>query len=160
MNNWEDQVIGWWGGERVRTAFLIAPLGFPAVMLIVMMLSDLPGGAPAKFLMAFLVGLYSLPLSYIGTLLVGVPTYRFLCARNLTAFWVAPAAGFIAGAVLSIIIFWLVTLVFGPVLFGYEDTTGIARVSRLVLSGGLPGAINGTIVWLIARPDRQNLLAK
>jgi hypothetical protein len=154
MNQWRDETNAWWGGERVRVAFGVAPLAFPASMSIGVALTDT---LPGTFLTAVFMFLHSLPYSYVGTLLVGVPVYRFLCARQWTAFWVAPVAGFISGAALSIFIVLLMTVIFSPRLWssGDDGVAGVTLLPGWILFGGLPGAASGTIVWLIARPDRQ-----
>jgi hypothetical protein len=154
MNHWHDEVMAWWGGERVRFAFIVAPLAFPAVMALLFALTN---PWPDALLFAPWVAVSYLPLSYIAVLAVGVPVYRFLCARNLTAFWVAPVAGFVAGTAACITLFFLavVTLGFHLSPIG-KDLTVITVLPGAFLIGGLPGAAIGTIVWLIARPDRQS----
>jgi hypothetical protein len=152
MDTWRDEVTKWWGGDQVRLAFIIAPLAFPALIFL---WAALTSPWPGALLVAIWAAVNSLPLTYIGTLAVGVPMYRFLCARNLTTFWIAAAAGFVGGTVVSTIVFLLVvvTLRLPPSLFG-EDVTVSTLLLNIVLIGGLPGATIGTSVWLIARPDR------
>src|SRR5262249_51178478 len=67
--------------------------------------------------------------------------YLFLRARKLTAFWIAPTVGFIVGAAT-----WCATFA----LFGLS-----LKFAHVLEGGGLLGGVVGTILWLIARPDRQ-----
>ena len=107
--------------------------------------------------LAIVTFLFWLPISYIATLLVGVPVYRFLCARNFTAFWMAPAAGFISGTAVIIVSYFLVMVILRLHLSPMDkDTTILTVLPGALLMGGLPGAASGAIVWLIARPDRQS----
>jgi hypothetical protein len=106
MDRWRDETIEWWGGERVRLAFLVAPLVCPVIIMVWAVVAE-------PSLMSLLAGLFMgvglLPFLYIPILLFGVPVYRFLCSRHLTAFWVAPIAGFVAGtgaALLQIDLGW------------------------------------------------------
>src|SRR5215203_3115381 len=127
MNQWRDEINAWWGGERVRLAFGVAPLAVPTITsLVTALTSPLPGAV----LTAVFTFFYSLPFSYFGTLLVGVPVYRFLCARGWNAFWVAPVAGFISGAALVIFIVLLLTIIFGAGLWSSGDD-GVAGVTLL-----------------------------
>jgi hypothetical protein len=158
MTDWRAEVTQWWGGDRVRMAFAVAPLTFPAILFL---FTALTNPWPGALLLAAWMAVSFLPFSYLGALTVGVPVYRFLCARNLTAFWVAPAAGFVGGTVVVILFYLLVMIALG--LYSSpigDDVTVIALLQGAFLMGGLPGAVIGTVVWLIARPDRENFLAK
>jgi hypothetical protein len=79
-------------------------------------------------------------VGYVGAFALGLPLYRYLQARNLTAFWIAPIVGFIIGVMM-----WCATCA----LFGSLN------LPEALKCGGLAGAVVGTILWLIARPDRQ-----
>ena len=152
MTHWRDEMTAWWGGDRVRFAFGVAPLAFPAITFLLVALT---GPWPGALLLAAWAAVSAVPWSYLGTLLVGVPVYRFLCARNLTAFWMAPVAGFIAGTAVTIFFYFLVMVTLFLHLSPIDkDTTVFALLPGSFLIGGLPGATIGTIVWLIARPDR------
>jgi hypothetical protein len=72
MDRWRDETIAWWGGERVRLAFAVAPLVCPVVVLHGTALSD---PSPMSLLGAVLGGVSMLPLAYIATLLFGVPVF-------------------------------------------------------------------------------------
>jgi len=79
---------------------------------------------------------FSLMLSYFGIFLFGLPLYLLLRAYKLTAFWLAPVVGFVAGfAMMGLASSWL----------------GLPLVSV----AGPSGAAVGALLWLIARPDRR-----
>ena len=151
MDRWRDETIAWWGGERVRLAFAIAPLVCSVIVLLHMVISE---PSLESFAQGVFAGVSMIPLSYIATLLFGVPVYRFLCSRRLTAFWIAPIAGFIAGAAAAVFFFVLVTIVLGI----YSSFDKLASLGGLLLAACYFGAVYGapiaTVVWLIARPDR------
>lgn len=151
MDRWRDETIAWWGGGRVRLAFAVAPLVCPVVVLLGTALSD---PSPRSLLGAVLGGVSVLPLAYIATLLFGVSVYRFLCSRHLTAFWVAPIAGFVAGTGALFFFYLLVAIGLGV----YSSLDKLTTLDGLLLGsfvfGGLLGSPIATIVWLIARPDR------
>jgi hypothetical protein len=154
MSDWQDQVRAWWGSGRVRLAFGIAPLAFPAMASLLMAFVQ---SWPSALFLAIVTFLFWLPISYIATLLVGVPVYRFLCTRNFTAFWMAPAAGFISGTAVIIVSYFLVMVILRLHLSPMDkDTTILTVLPGALLMGGLPGAASGAIIWLIARPDRQS----
>lgn len=136
MNHWSDEMAAWWDDVRGWVAFGIAPLAVPIVMAI----GAGFGAAPQSMVAA--IAFYSLAFSYLGTLLFGVPIYLLLRAYKLTEFWLAPVAGFVAGFAMI----YLVTWTFGS---GAEG-------NRPGFAAGLCGAVVGTLLWLIARPDRQS----
>jgi hypothetical protein len=151
MDRWRDEITAWWGGDRVPLAFGVAPLVCPFVVLLGTALTD---PSPMSLLGAVFAGLSLLPFVYIGTLLFGVPVYRFLCSRHLTAFWLAPIAGFVAGTGAFIFFVLLVAISLGV----YSSLDKLTTLGGLLLGsfffGGLLGAPIAMIVWLIARPDR------
>jgi hypothetical protein len=139
----------WWDSARVVLAFCLAPLGDPATAVLLSALQGWPLSALPS------IAWFQLPFSYIGTLLVGLPAYRFLCARNLTAFWVAPAAGFVIGVLLTTFVYSAVTFGLGlnlPLRAG--GIASLKSLMGLIQNGGLGGATVGILLWLIARPDR------
>jgi hypothetical protein len=69
-----------------------------------------------------------------GVFIIGAPIYFFLRARKLTAFWIAPVVGFVVG--------------------GMVMSAMLGAKAALVVGGPL-GALVGTVLWLIGRPDRQ-----
>jgi hypothetical protein len=131
-------------------AFCVAPLGYPATMVVSSALIGWPPSALASIFWVFL------PIGYAGTLLVGIPVYRFLLARNWTAFRVAPIVGFVAGASVCTAVYSAMTFSLGlnlPLREGGVAT--IRSLAGLIQTGGLCGAAVGILLWLIARPDRQ-----
>ncbi len=102
-----------------------------------------------------LVAPTSLVLGYLGTVLFGPPVYLALRAVKLTAFWIAPLAGFVVGV--GMMCLFLIGL---PLSFGHNLAPALAKFDyalfkAAVESGGPPGAAVGALLWLIARPDRQ-----
>jgi hypothetical protein len=102
MNHWSDELMAWWNDVRVWMAFSIAPLAVPIIMSV----GAGFGGAPQSAIAA--IAIFSLMLSYFGTLLFGLPLYLLLRAYKLTAFWLAPVVGFVAGfAMMGLASSWL-----------------------------------------------------
>ena len=144
-------------GWRAFSAFLVAPLAVPVLMVFMVLMAVRPSAEDMHVAITSTVVVY-LPFGYVGTLLVGLPVYRFLYTRNLTAFWIAPVAGAVGGAAGIIVLYALTMLILGldfsfglKLLFGEAS---IATVARLCQAGGINGAVVGTLLWLIARPDR------
>jgi hypothetical protein len=121
----------WWNDVRTPIAFLVAPAAVPLIFVAYSTFTGQPDAADA-----FLFG-GSLIVSYGATWAIGVPLYLFLRAQKVTTFVIAPALGFILGAAMMY------------VLLGRHMSSGNLQF------GGLSGAVVGTILWLIARPDRQ-----
>jgi hypothetical protein len=94
---------------------------------------------------------------YAGTLILGIPAYRFLLFRHQTSPWIAVALGFAIGCVT-----WAVFLFFFA--FSLGDSSAFAWHELATNSGqwlsflpiGALGSIIGLTIWLIARPDRHN----
>jgi hypothetical protein len=150
MDDRGNQRRSWWDGGRVVLAFCVAPLGYPATMAVLSLLNGWPPSALPSIAWSFL------PISYVATTLIGVPLYRLLCVRNLTAFWIAPVAGFVVGASLSTFVYSLATFGFGLNLPLREGgVVSIKALAGLLQNGGLSGATVGVFLWLIARPDRD-----
>ena len=126
-----------WDDARTPIAFIFAPLAVPVLVALYLRWS-------ADSLIYGLILVGSLFIAYIGTFLLGFPIYRILVARKLTAFWLAPVVGFIVGT---------------TVLLMVQAVTVRARAPDMLdvasQFGGSLGAVVGTIIWLIARPDRQ-----
>jgi hypothetical protein len=92
----------------------------------------------------------SVLVAYAGTFVFGVPAYLVLRAWRLTAFWIAPITGFVAGWLAWHLAFALFAVALGNSPSEVSDSgSDAARI------GGLSGAIIGAIIWLIARPDRH-----
>lgn len=122
-----------WNAQRTPIAFLLAPLAVPLIWTVYVA-SSAPNGSTSPglaFQGFFLVFSISALCTYIGVIVFGVPIYLFLRAYGLTAFWIAPVVGFMAGA--------LMLSIFGA--------------TPALMVGGPLGAVVGTILWLIARPD-------
>jgi hypothetical protein len=116
---------------RVVSAFVFAPLALPLLLIVYGASVSSPGGfLPGLILVAVLLTSYA----YLGVYILGAPIYFVLRAFKLTAFWIAPIAGFIPGAM-------MIGAIFG------------AKAG--IVTGGLPGALVATVFWVIARPDRQ-----
>jgi hypothetical protein len=107
-----------------------------------------------------LVALISLAFSYLGTLLFAPLAYLLLRAIKQTAFWPSPIAGFVGGVGMMCIFFVVL-----PLSLGHDLTLIFARFDyglfkEAVEFGGLPGGAVGSLLWLIARPDRQQRSAE
>ena len=140
----------WWDNVRTPIAFLVAPSVVPLIVAVFV-----PAGGPKDTAAAAVVAASAF-VSYFGAFIFGVPTYLFLRARQLTAFWIAPVAGFIAGAMMLFVFLAL----FGLSLSNGSSAVGSALADPNLLSNALKvtgplGALVGTILWLIARPDRR-----
>ena len=127
-----------WDAIRVPVAFLVAPLGAPMIVGLLFLpglLEDPELLLQDSKMLTFYVGMTG-SAAYVITLLVGVPLFLILRRLKLTEFWVAPAVG----GVLP----WIAILIFvGPM------------PASTVMLAALCGATVGTILWLIARPDRD-----
>jgi hypothetical protein len=141
----------WWDNVRTPIAFLVAPLVVPLIVAayVPIRFPHDPAAATAVPLSVF--------VSYFGAVIFGVPTYLFLRARQLTAFWIASVAGFIVGVMMWYVFFALLGLSLGN---GLSDVAAALSTPRYMLPNALKasgplGALVGTILWLIARPDRR-----
>jgi hypothetical protein len=130
---------------RSVIAFLIAPLAVPLLYGAWAGLHGLANDGPWPPPRIEIVLGFAAMFTYAGTVVFGIPACLFLRARKLTAFWLAPVVGFVAGAIMNCI---FVTLVI--------PSAPLANVLLGSLEiGGPLGAVVGAIFWLIARPDRQ-----
>jgi hypothetical protein len=138
----------WWDDARTPIAFLVSPLAAPVMTAwnLHPPLNDVGGG----------IGLVvSAFVAYVGVFALGLPTYRYLLARKLTAFWIAPMVGFIAGTIMMYVVYVLFALALGYSLStATSDITDSAALRDALRFGGTSGAAVGAILWLIARPDR------
>jgi hypothetical protein len=127
-----------WSAIRVHAAFLVAPFGAPIVIMLfaVPELFQNPESLSQNLSLFALIAGYSFVTAYLVTLSVGVVLFHILRELKLTQFWIAPAIG----AILPVI---LVSIIIEP------------PSASLILLVSLPGAAVGAILWLIARPDRQ-----
>jgi hypothetical protein len=128
---------------RAVIAFLVAPLVVP--ILTTIELRELLSHPE----MAGLMLLFSTFTAYMSTFVFGIPTYLFLRARRWTAFRLAPVLGFVAGG----LAWWLCKSV--PVTgstFHFDPDPSLLR--SVLWPFGPLGAVVGSLLWLIARPDR------
>ncbi len=128
---------------RRIAAFIVAPLAVPLLTVLYLRL-PMDNGAfgPASIVSAL--------VAYAGAFIFGVPLYRFLLARRLTAFWIAAFAGFIIGTAMMYVFFALLTRGSISSISAYPEVHWDA-----VRYGGIAGIVVGIILWLIARPDSE-----
>jgi len=122
----------WWDEARVPIAFLVAPLAVPPVAILCL------GAPPLDSTMGAFAVIVAV-VAYVGTVIFGGPLYLILRSYNVTTFPVAPGAG----AAVGMLTMWLMWVMLDP----YPP-------SALIKVGGFCGAAVGTVLWLIARPDR------
>jgi hypothetical protein len=128
-----------WDEIRVPVAFLVAPLGAPLVVGLPVL--------PVLFVnpqaFVFVVAM-TMSASYAITLLFGLPLFLILRKLRWTSFWIAPVAGCIVPFIAIVIV------LASPTLFRQPPPP-----ASMVMLIALCGATVGTILWLIARPDRN-----
>jgi hypothetical protein len=149
------------GMNRHITAFLLAPLTVPLLMsaLALQILSEVP----SLYWFGLLIAAVA---SYTGAIFVGAPAYVTLRLRGLTAFWLAPVVGSMAGVIIAMALAAILPLAlesgiltsiaqifangarWGEVIIAQPNARG-ALVGQAML-----GALVGTVLWLIGRPDR------
>ena len=139
---------GWFADYQLRVivAFIVAPVIVPLSVVV----WSIDGGVPPVWVM--IVGFVTTCVAYGGSLIVGIPLYVFLRARNWTYLWVAAALGYLAG-----VITWTALFAF----LSFDDTFSSLQelfhngkgLSEFVWPGGPLGLAVGVIMWLIARPD-------
>lgn len=145
--------------KRRRIAFLVAPLWVPFATVIIANFSIFP--YPQQGAWVIISGVIAAVFAYVGTLLLGVPAFRFLVSRNWTALWIAPALGFSIGILMWVLFLVLIPLFLGEGVEGIREELGsaannlLAQAVGLLVTGGL-GALVGVTLWLIARPDRAD----
>ena len=147
--------------NRHITAFLLAPLTVPLLMsaLALQILSEVP----SLYWFGLLIAAVA---SYTGAIFVGAPAYATLRLRGLTAFWLAPVVGSMAGVIIAMALAAIL-----PLALESGILTSIAQIfangarwgeviiaqpnAREALVGpAMLGALVGTVLWLIGRPDR------
>ncbi|SRR6266446_4791183 len=156
--------------NRHITAFLLAPLIVPLLTsaLALQILRDVPSLYWLGLMMAAAV-------SYAGAVLAGVPAYVALRSRGWTAFWIAPLVGFAVGVFVAIGLVAVFPAVLQSGVLSYilemlphtgeviitpnfqiwstnVDDPPAALIG--LIGAGLLGALVGTVLWLIGRPDR------
>src|SRR5262249_54959188 len=142
-------------------AFLLAPLTVPLLMsaLALQILSEVP----SLYWFGLLIAAVA---SYTGAIFVGAPAYVTLRLRGLTAFWLAPVVGSMAGMIIAMALAAIL-----PVALESSILSSIAQIfangarwgeviiaqpnAREALVGpAMLGALVGTVLWLIGRPDQ------
>jgi hypothetical protein len=137
-----------WDAVRTPIAFLVAPLAVP--FLLTALLQPPPGVVqywlwPVQF--------YSAIVAYAGVVIFGVPIFLLLRKRKLTAFWIAPLAGFIVGMIM-IYIGAIMIYTTGPNPLGIRGAFSDHQMFAFAIKfAATPGAVVGAILWVIARPD-------
>jgi hypothetical protein len=147
--------------NRHITAFLLAPLTVPLLMsaLALQILREVP------YLYWFGL-LIAAAASYVGAILVGAPAYVTLRLRGLTAFWLAPLIGSMAGVIMALAfaeifplalesgILTAVVQVFANGAHWGEVIIVKPNAMEALVGPAILGALVGTVLWLIGRPDR------
>ena len=138
--------------SRAALAFLVAPLWVPAAAKL-LAVGTFPSaerlGIP---LITFIAAIFA----YAGTAMLGWPAFLILRARGHTAFWFAPALGFVVGVITWAIFMILLGLFLGNSWnFVTHDMVNNPAQRLFFPSTGALGATVGATLWLIARPDRE-----
>lgn len=139
-----------WTIVRVPIAFVVAPLAVPMILAVPVILGLIvaPQSGPNPALL-MTIG-FSPLVAYGGTILFGIPLYLILRAQRLTDFRFAPLAGGAVGLI-TMILPLMATAGSGR---GQSMMNNPAWTATFALCA-LSGAAVGTVLWLIARPDRQ-----
>ena len=140
--------------RRTAFAFLVAPLWVPAVTAL---FAAPAFPHPEQRHWIYITTIVGAIFSYGGVLAFGIPAFLILRARKLTAFWIAPLIGFGVGAGTGLIFYILFALSLGNSLtfIWHELGSNPAVFTKFLLPTGALGALVGTTLWLIARPDRE-----
>ena len=153
--------------NRHIAAFLLAPLIVPLLMGVIALplLRDVPCLYALGLLMAAAV-------SYVGAALAGAPAYAALRSVGWTAFWIAPVVGFVFGVIAAIGLSAVLPAVLQSGTLSYiltklPDIGDVVincnvQIGSTIIEGppfeligpGILGALVGTVLWLIGRPDR------
>lgn len=138
--------------KREAIAVFISPLVVPLLLLPWLLSGQLAlGWILTSMVIAALV-------SYTGTFALGIPSYRFLKSRGLTAAWIACVLGFIIGALMWLVFSVLFPLSLDQGLAGVQfGLTDMHTLRGFVWPGGVLGMIVGVLFWIIARPDQPPL---
>ena len=131
---------------RPVIAFLVAPMAVPLLLAAQYLMPGAARISPWDVVTAV--------IAYVGAFLVGIPTYFFLKDKKWTALWIAPIAGFMVA-----IVTWYGFIAVSGLLFGlFRFVPRMSELAALLYALwpiGPAGAIAGTLLWLIARPDRS-----
>ena len=152
--------------NRHVAAFLLAPLAMPLVMSAVTL--QILREVSSLYWFGLLIAAV---VSYAGVFLVA-PVYMTLRSRGWSAFWIAPVAGFMVGVIVAIGLIAVLPAVLqsGALSYILEMLHGMGEViiapntqiwsttvdgpPLALLGPGTLGALVGTVLWLIGRPDR------
>jgi predicted membrane protein len=121
---------------RCYLAFMVAPLIIPLAIWIALKEDQ---NVSTVMTIATIAG-------YVGTIIFGFPAYMLMRYSRMTSFVFAP----IAGAALG----FLVCLMALALFTGAIDTASPDNLFIMQWSAGL-GALEGLVLWLIARPDKN-----
>jgi hypothetical protein len=146
--------------SRLAIAFLVAPLWVPLIVAPYSAFEIFPH--PTQWRWVVIATIISAIFSYLGVFALGYPAFLALRSRNLTALWIAAALGFVVGALTMVAFLACFALALGE---GSQSVDLFLQgPPSLLLAGvippGLLGALVGTTLWLIARPDRRQRNAK
>ena len=146
---------------RHVVAFLVAPLAVPAVMSLLAL--QILFEVPSLYYFGLLI---AAAVSYAAMLLVGAPIYMLLRSRGWSAFWLAPVVGMMSGVIIATAL----VMIFPLALKSETLMSAVARVANgahggevfivgpgaaaVLVGPSMLGALVGTVLWLIGRPDR------
>ncbi len=143
-----DRVEGGHGGALALA--IAGPALLTALGIVLLIYHEEPSGFDfAAQATVFLVALLAaLPVIATAVFLIGLPLTWLLARWRLERMWVYPAAGFVAGAALVIIVPYLIE---GNRGAGTLDLVSLENA----LVGALPGALCGAIWWWAHRRHVQ-----
>jgi hypothetical protein len=131
-----------WDVIRTPVAFLVAPLAAPVIVGVLGLAESPDFVFQSPDVLAVILAM-TWSAACVITLLFGLPLFLILRRLRWTSFWIASVAGCLVPFVALIII------LFSPALFAEPWPA-----SAVVLVA-LCGAAVGSLLWLIARPDRN-----
>jgi hypothetical protein len=155
--------------NRHVAAFLLAPLIVP--LLTSALVLPVLGEVPSLYWLGLVT---AAAVSYAGAVLAGAPAYAALRSGGWTAFWIAPLVGFVVGVIMAIGLIGLfpAAVQSGALSYILEMFPDAAHPGEIVIANpqiwstsadsppaaligpGMLGALVGTALWLIGRPDR------
>ncbi len=139
-------------------AFLIAPLWVPLSAVLSATGKAFDGSSQVISIETYEVATIAAIVGYSGALLLGLPVFLLLRSRRMTAFYMAPLAGFLI-AILAMELFgFALSIVLGAtleraLLSVLEPPYSLYSLT-LSVKPGLVGALVGSTLWLICRPDQ------
>jgi hypothetical protein len=102
---------------------------------------------------------YMALVAYAGSLAFGIPAYRVLRARRLTAFWIAPVIGLTAGPITWYAFLGLFVALDGG-LPRVPSVVGDPRLTSLIGFCALCGAIVGSILLADCTPGSSTAIVR